>query len=778
MSTCVRRLGAAAVIVSLCATVASADVSAKTRVARLEGELAEAQAKLKSAEEALKKVQDALALARRQAAEEAINRARTGDVAAIAEVLSQLDDHRGIVENDTARVVTGAGAPVVLAHLDAKLRATGDDTGGARLKRKLCWLLGRNASALAGAKLRAVLATQNDANVLATALAALERCPRSPLDVAAARKLSGDTRKIPGVIGDYPFGETLGEYADDLVRKWTAKENATVPGEVVVEEPTFHCLGLEWHITGDANHNCAVTVAYRPKGTDTWQRGLPLMRCRHRPHHRYYKTPVNWGNLLAGSVFELTPGTEYEVKLTLSDPDGGAAERVVTARTRVEPPHYKGERVLHVVPGDGGGTGTKDDPLKGIPAADAAAKPGDVLRLAPGVYASPNLSLAKSGEAGRPIVWRGVDRDRVILDGQGKSEILSAGLRKHIHFEDLTFQNGRSCLKIAASDDIVVRRCVFRKFGYLAIYAQGTKGKNGARCTITDNVILGPASWKVGRKRSSWGVSINGAGHVVAHNRIENCWDCISLAMNKAAFEYKPLNASIDVCYNDLRQATDDGVEADQVRHNIRISRNRLTNTFSTLSFQPVFGGPGYLLYNEMINTTNKPFKLHVHPTGMIIAHNTSLSSREALTGGNWHHALLRNNIMLGTAGRSGYWMQTQGSLADFDYTGYNRPSKHLFVKFNNVRYADVNALARVLGINRHAVLMSLDDFVKAPPVPGPGLRADAAKYDLRLKPTSKAVDAGEPMPGINDGFTGKAPDLGCYETGKPIPRYGPRIQD
>jgi hypothetical protein len=27
----------------------------------------------------------------------------------------------------------------------------------------------------------------------------------------------------------------------------------------------------------------------------------------------------------------------------------------------------------------------------------------------------------------------------------------------------------------------------------------------------------------------------------------------------------------------------------------------------------------------------------------------------------------------------------------------------------------------------------------------------------------------------VNDGFTGKAPDLGAFERGKPMPLYGPR---
>ena len=46
---------------------------------------------------------------------------------------------------------------------------------------------------------------------------------------------------------------------------------------------------------------------------------------------------------------------------------------------------------------------------------------------------------------------------------------------------------------------------------------------------------------------------------------------------------------------------------------------------------------------------------------------------------------------------------------------------------------------------------------------------------DFRLKPGSAAIDAGMELPSITDGFTGKAPDLGAYELGKPLPHYGPR---
>jgi len=39
---------------------------------------------------------------------------------------------------------------------------------------------------------------------------------------------------------------------------------------------------------------------------------------------------------------------------------------------------------------------------------------------------------------------------------------------------------------------------------------------------------------------------------------------------------------------------------------------------------------------------------------------------------------------------------------------------------------------------------------------------------DLRLRPGSPAVDAGIELPSITDGFTGRAPDLGAYESDRP----------
>ncbi len=76
-----------------------------------------------------------------------------------------------------------------------------------------------------------------------------------------------------------------------------------------------------------------------------------------------------------------------------------------------------------------------------------------------------------------------------------------------------------------------------------------------------------------------------------------------------------------------------------------------------------------------------------------------------------------------------------------------------------------------------HGVEVDFGDFEGLVP-PDPANRHavyHAVDLNFRLKPTSKAVDAGVLIPTVNDGFTGRAPDLGALEVGKPEPRYGPR---
>jgi hypothetical protein len=77
----------------------------------------------------------------------------------------------------------------------------------------------------------------------------------------------------------------------------------------------------------------------------------------------------------------------------------------------------------------------------------------------------------------------------------------------------------------------------------------------------------------------------------------------------------------------------------------------------------------------------------------------------------------------------------------------------------------------RVSGQDTHSVLVDYDTFVN---VTMPD-KTDPDGLDFRLRPGSAAVDAGVPLPTINDDYTGRAPDIGAYESGRPVLQYGPR---
>jgi hypothetical protein len=78
---------------------------------------------------------------------------------------------------------------------------------------------------------------------------------------------------------------------------------------------------------------------------------------------------------------------------------------------------------------------------------------------------------------------------------------------------------------------------------------------------------------------------------------------------------------------------------------------------------------------------------------------------------------------------------------------------------------------------DQHSILIDYDIFVnvKIPDKSDPQHLYKPGEFDFRLKPASRAIDAGVVLPSITDEFTGHAPDLGAYELDRPLPHYGPR---
>lgn len=91
-------------------------------------------------------------------------------------------------------------------------------------------------------------------------------------------------------------------------------------------------------------------------------------------------------------------------------------------------------------------------------------------------------------------------------------------------------------------------------------------------------------------------------------------------------------------------------------------------------------------------------------------------------------------------------------------------------------RFRTLQDYSAATGQDRNSVLVDFDVFVKvSEPGPDPRTLYKPADFDFRLRMGSVAVDAGLVLPGVNDGFMGRGPDLGAYEYDGPVPAYGPR---
>ncbi|MBD3161382.1 MAG: hypothetical protein GF346_04180 [Candidatus Eisenbacteria bacterium] len=551
----------------------------------------------------------------------------------------------------------------------------------------------------------------------------------------------------------------------------------------VVSESTFRCIGVQWFIAGDDDLDAEVAVEYRRLGEPAWCDAQPLLRVEPGS---YNEDGVDPGNLLAGSVFGLLPDTEYEIRLALSDPDGGGAVETVVVRTRAEPSDPLHPRVRHVVPGSGGGSGTEGDPFRGIEAADAAAAPGDVFVLGAGVYSGGD-DLTASGTPEDPIVWRGIDVDLVILDGEWSADpILEASGTAHVRVEQVTFvRPRRTAVRAYGTTGLAIRGCIVdvtQDNGYEmgGIHILGSENRD---VLIEDNVILGHMIWEEGRIDDGYALRVMGKGHVVRHNRIDGWFDGVNVGVDDESVE----TSNCDVYGNEILNCTDDGIETDASRHNIRVFENRITNTLVGLSAQPVYGGPIYFIRNVVYNWQLKPLKFHIWPTGILVYHNTFVGAdTRGWGGGEWRNVALRNNLIIGGShsGPTGnpICIDTEGVRADLDSNGWYQADPEAFAYFNGRFHPTLEDFQDETGMSLQAKLVDVGIFEDAeepplgsylgregfPPAYAPG------SQDLRLRGGCNAADAGELLANINDDYTGGAAELGAYECGVAMPHYGP----
>jgi hypothetical protein len=577
-----------------------------------------------------------------------------------------------------------------------------------------------------------------------------------------------------------------------------------VPGTFHVDEPTLRSLALRWIVDGDDDQDAVARLEFRRVGATTWRRGPDLLRIHGEP-----AGTRGWvcGNLFAGSVLRLEPGTSYELRVTLEDPDGveGDPVRTATATTRTWPQTGDAAPSLHVDVTCG--ADVPSPCYTDLRDAAAAAEPGDVVLIHDGLYleSTPidlgSVLRSKSTSAAQPIVFRGESRDGVVFDRQLPDDsrdnemFLRLGGTRHVHLEDFTIANAGLAIGASDAEGLVVRRLRLDKVW------SGLTGSSDARARdldwiVSDNEILGRNdTWYPYSDQSNsishTGIMIYGRGHSIENNRVRGFWDCIAHAdvgVDNTIVDWTdPPSRSIDISNNELEECYDDGIEGDYGFHNVRILDNRVTNAHTALSAQPFYGGPLYLVGNVADNVVGNSLKLHNQPAGVVAYHNTLLVHDipwDSTAG--FVNVRIANNLMLAEAWSSlTPWVTGTPPHARsvIDHNGHTGPTSGRLVKWNRAAYLGSDwhsydsfaAFHAGEGFQEHGLLVDYSIFESAAHPPGEGTTLPSGANDLRLRSAALARDAGMPIVGINEGFEGAAPDLGAYEHGAALPFYGPR---
>jgi hypothetical protein len=445
--------------------------------------------------------------------------------------------------------------------------------------------------------------------------------------------------------------------------------------------------------------------------------------------------------------------------------------------------------------------------------------------------------LTADGTAERPIAIKGAGDGEAIFDGAGNFALFDVKAADYTYFEGVTFRNSDIAIWagtqfIAGSKGLTVKKCRFEDVG-AGVF---TNYSGSSNFYIADNWFIGrddpnhvigwanPQQWSrfngvEGQKfppvmASYVAVKVYGPGHVVAYNYVANFHDGIdietygnpdgSAAVDGPKYpskEYRDKRpVSIDFYNNYMTNFHDNPFETDGGMHNVRVLRNMMINSAShAFCNQPVLGGPTYWIGNIAYHLPGGSTRLTNGSAGVFFYHNTILSETTAAGASNVHW---RNNLFLGESSSPAIFsINTFTSYTSSDYNGF-RPNPGAEIAFEwsspragvvadytdgdhraaleTRRFKTLAEYSQATGQDRHSVLVDYDAFVNVPRLDAQDVRTvqkvyKAEDFDFRLTPDGAAVDRGVALPNVNEGFAGRAPDLGALEAGRPAPHFGPR---
>lgn len=573
-----------------------------------------------------------------------------------------------------------------------------------------------------------------------------------------------------------------------MLTLWPSVSNAQL-GTLVHDGPvTPEQISMYLPVTGSLSA-LSGTVRYRPTGSSSWAASHPIYRIR--PAYTDIVVP----DAFAGVVTGLTPGQEYTVEVTI-DVNGTPTVKTLVATTRALPlPAGAPNKTIAA-----GSTSAQ------IQAAFDGLVAGDVIQIANGTYTVSDLHIDRSGTDTQPIIIRGASRSGVLLrDASGS--VLRFWNGSNVVVEDMTLEGsmvdsgtnstseGVRLWDGASQRRITIRRVTMRGVDKGVVSEHGTEQLLVYDCSITGNNVWTQPFLETNVSWNDDGIRVPGKAHAIFNNTMAGFGDTFAVGDLVE-------NVGVHFYRNDIRWTCDDAYEGDYGLRNMSFYDNRIQNSMTLASFDPIHGGPVYVFRNIAINTGRSPYKFNSENSGHFVYNNTVVRT----TGFGAHETwgwiqpnngdqrawAYRNNIVI-FRGPGRLFAMESGGQSPIDFTN-NAWYPNSQVWWSNTggsyltmaeAYASLPATTPLFGTStrRHQndQISESDPFV-VPIVLGSNyLTLVSTPYTPAVATGRAPSGSGVEIPGITDGYSGSAPDMGAVIAGRPVPIWGDRsgtVQD
>jgi len=265
--------------------------------------------------------------------------------------------------------------------------------------------------------------------------------------------------------------------------------------------------------------------------------------------------------------------------------------------------------------------------------------------------------------------------------------------------------------------------------------------------------------WGAVKSTSMEGTAVLARGHVgtiVRGNEIHNYFNGIYTGSSGDPHNFE-LALDVDVYDNYIHHIGDDAFEPEGACVNNRFRDNVVEHAFAGLSLAPVTKGPVWALRTLYANYTGRAIKIDKKSDGIaLIYHNTFWSDKKNINAIDLispaFNTVMRNNIFQS----NGYVIKDvpSGSTGNYwDNNNLHTTQSALSppFKWDNIDYYNLKEFCKATGLDCNSY------------TDNPGL-IDPKGGFFTLRANSPNIDRGILIPGINDTFTGNAPDIGAYE--------------